>query len=82
MSLPGYYEYELDDAVSESVARDQIITIECDKNALQAAIDYLGDKAENTDYTRNGEVVEVWGWSDDTPDGEMDWRVHLRMVSA
>ncbi len=39
--------------------------------------DFAAMWAGETDSVENGEVTEVWGWSEKTPPNEHAWRVHI-----
>jgi hypothetical protein len=53
------------------------------KNALLAVDKFATARGEQYDLTRtNDGAIEAWGWSDETPEGEMAWRVIILIVPA
>ena len=51
------------------------------ENALLAVDQFARARGENYDSTiLNAGTIDAWGWSDETPDGEMAWRVTIRII--
>ena len=52
-------------------------------NALLAVDHFATERGEQHDSTiLNDGSIDAWGWSEETPDGEMTWRVTIRIVPA
>ena len=51
------------------------------ENALLAVDLIASARGEQYDSTiLNAGTIDAWGWSDETPDGEMAWRVTIRII--
>ena len=51
------------------------------ENALLAVDHFAVARGDNHDSTTtNDGTIDAWGWSDETPDGEMSWRVTIRII--
>ena len=51
------------------------------ENALLAVDHFAVARGDNYDSTTtNDNTIDAWGWSDETPDGEMSWRVTIRII--
>lgn len=70
----------LRNAIDRSMSHDEIVRVEVEDQ--QAALQIIGElTAADIDWVReNDGSIDVWGWSEDTPEDEQDWR--LRLVSA
>ena len=65
----------LESAVAVSVIEDRIVTVEvADFGTAQGLLEEMDYEVDSVD-TDAGR--EVWGWTESTPDGEMDWRLLL-----
>lgn len=68
-------------AIERSRSHNEIVTLDWDAAAINDAVDYILSTYDGEiDYVRNGEIMEVWGWTEEQDEGEMDFRVHLRAV--
>ena len=74
---------EIADQIIEAVERsrkfDTIVFVDIPEADVDGCVSLLADQSDNHDFVRNGDVMEVWGWDDEQPEGAMDWRVHLRI---
>jgi hypothetical protein len=62
------------DAVASCVASST-------ENALLAVDHFASARGENYDSTTtNDGSVDAWGWSESTPDGDMNWRATIRII--
>ena len=53
------------------------------ESALLAVDHFAKVRGEQYDSTTtNDGTIDAWGWSDETPEGEMAWRVIIRIVPA
>ena len=55
------------------------------ESALLAVDHFAKVRGEQSAYdstTTNDGTIDAWGWSDETPEGEMAWRVTIRIVPA
>ena len=51
------------------------------ENALLAVDHFATARGEQSDSTTtNDGTIDAWGWSDETPDGEMSWRATIRII--
>jgi len=51
------------------------------ENALLAVDRFASARSEQYDSTTtNDGSVDAWGWSESTPDGDMNWRVTIRII--
>jgi hypothetical protein len=51
------------------------------ENALLAVDHFAAARGEQHDSTiTNDGTIDAWGWTDETPDGEMSWRVTIRII--
>lgn len=67
---------ELQRAIYRSASRGELVTapvesIDAAISALRAA--WAGD----IDYVETAEYTDVWGWADETPENEHEWRLYL-----
>lgn len=68
-------------AAAQSRAQNEIVTVEYAD--IESALDELFAEVaegEESDYVRNGDVLEFWCFAPDSGDDEMTMRVHV--VSA
>jgi len=67
-------------AIDRSMSHDAIVRVEIE--SLEAALDIIASLPDyDSDSAReNDGSIDVWGWSEETPDDEQDWR--LRLVEA
>ena len=50
-------------------------------NALLAVDHFASARGDNYDSTTtNDGTIDAWGWSDETPEGEMSWRATIRII--
>jgi hypothetical protein len=62
------------DAVASCVASST-------ENALLAVDHFASARGEQYDSTiLNDGSIDAWGWSESTPDGDMNWRVTIRII--
>ena len=53
------------------------------ENALLAVDHFASARGEQYDSTvLNDGSVDAWGWSESTPDGDMNWRCTIRIIEA
>lgn len=51
------------------------------ENALLAVDHFAQVRGEQYDSTTtNDGTIDAWGWSDETPEGEMSWRCTIRII--
>lgn len=51
------------------------------ENALLAVDHFASARGESYDSTTtNDGTIDAWGWSDETPEGEMSWRCTIRII--
>lgn len=62
------------DAIASCVAS----TVE---NAVLAVDHFASARGEQYDFTTtNDGTIDAWGWAEQTPEGEMAWRVTIRII--
>ncbi len=74
-------------AIERSRSYNEIVTLDWDAAAIDDAVEYIaGNYDGETDCVSgagvDGDITEVWGWTDEQSEGEMDFRVHLRAVEG
>ena len=53
----------------------------CVATALLAVDDFAASRSEHWDSTKtNDGTIDAWGWTDETPEGEMAWRCTIRII--
>jgi hypothetical protein len=63
-----------DDAIASCVASSV-------ENALLAVDRYAQESGEQYDSTiKNDGSIDAWGWSESTREGDMNWRVTIRII--
>lgn len=63
---------EISVVYATSIDRAYQTLLDSDEARETDNIDYVDTEAND-----GARMREVWGWDDDTPDGEMTWRVHI-----
>ena len=76
---------EIARSINASLAHDE--SAKCvassQNNALLAVDHFATERGDSHDSTvLNDGSIDAWGWSEETPDGEMTWRVTIRIVPA
>lgn len=73
---------KLQQAIERSRSHDEIVVVEFagDHSELMATLDglYNGEMDTRTDH---GGAVDVWGWTEDMAEGEMDWRLCVTLTA-
>ena len=73
---------QLKTAIAESRRTNTIISVEVaaeDISDVLAELNAVWD-GEVDDARIDGTTHDVWGWTDETADGEQDWRLHVTIV--
>ena len=71
---------QLESAIARSESHNEIVhvTLDCDDISTVASV--ASDYADNTDYVReNDGAFDVWGWSDEMAEGDMQWRLRVTL---
>lgn len=77
-------QQQIQDAVARSISHNEIvhITIDGDSGDALSAIEAVRDVDTETDYTmcdyEGIDTMDVWGWTEKTPENEQDWRLAIR----
>ncbi len=80
-------------AIDKSIAQNETIdvTVTCDSGDVLIAIHQIFEG--ETDYGADGETdyamadyegvdtMDIWGWNEETPKDEQDWRLNVRFVT-
>ena len=73
---------ELTRAIDRSTSHDEIVHVEVD--SIEDAITTLHtmwggdlDYVDGVEVGRGDRYTDVWGWDDETPENEQEWRLHL-----
>jgi hypothetical protein len=76
-------ENQMAAAIDRSISQREIvhITVNGDSEDVLAVIArYVGD---DTDYTMiDCATLDVWGWTDKTPENETNWRLAIRLTGT
>ena len=60
---------------------DVLVRANHHQNALLAVDHFAVARGDNHDSTTtNDGTIDAWGWTDETPDGEMSWRATIRII--
>lgn len=72
----------LTEAIDRSKSHDERASVEFvgDESDLLVALDQLHDGEIDSVRENDGEI-DVWGWTDETPENEMDWRLIVTLMS-
>jgi hypothetical protein len=79
-------EKQIKDAIARSISHNEIvhITIDGDSGDALSAIESVRDVDTETDYTMADyegiDTMDVWGWTEQTPENEQDWRLAIRFA--
>lgn len=71
-------------AIDSSIHLDEVIHWAGDPAELIRVAESLGYQADSVELQRQGHpddapvtITDVWGWTDETPENEQDWRVYV-----
>lgn len=71
-------------ALQRALDYDEIVHVESDlpeDDIVEAIRDHNKFwEGHEMDSVENGDTLEVWGWDEDTPEGQMAWRLHVDRV--
>lgn len=72
----------LQQAIDRSRSHNERVSVEFagERSELMVALDGLYN-GEIDDATENDGTIDVWGWTEDMPEGEMDWRLCVTLSS-
>lgn len=79
-------EKQIKDAIGRSISHNEIVhlTIDGDSGDALSAIEAVRDVDTETDYRmcdyEGVDTMDVWGWTDETPENEQDWRLAIRFA--
>ena len=67
-------------AIDRSISHTECvsITVEATINEVMTAIDVVTDA--EVDYVKNGDIYDIWGWTQTTASDEQDWRLNVTIV--
>lgn len=71
-------ENEIREAIDRSISHTECvsITLEATICEVMAAIESVTADTE-VDYVKNGDIHDVWGWTEATPSNKQDWRLSV-----
>jgi len=71
---------ELKRAIDRSQNHNEIVIVDYDgsREDLMVALDGFYD-GEIDDAQENDGTIDVWGYDADAPEGEMEWRIKVRL---
>jgi len=74
---------KLQQAIDRSRSHNERVHVEFrgDRTDLMVALDGLYD-GEIDDAEENNGTIDVWGWTEDMAEGEMDWRLCVTLTEA
>jgi hypothetical protein len=74
---------DLNRAIADSVQENRIVSIEYVGDIGDCIADLSELHDGEIDYAReNDGSYDVWGWTDETPESEQDWRLNVRCTGA
>ena len=75
-------ENEIREAIDRSVSHTECVSITVEDTIcrVMAAIEAVTVETE-VDYVKNGDIYDVWGWTEATAAGEQDWRLNVTIVA-
>lgn len=73
---------QISDAIDRSVSHTEIVHITIDgdsSDALEAIHQVFGGEVDYTMCVYEGvDTLDVWGYTDETADGDKDWRLNIQ----
>ena len=68
-------------AISDSIREDRTVEADYDGDISDCIAD-IGEVFDgDVDYAQeNDGSYDVWGWTEETPDGKQDWRLTVRVA--
>lgn len=71
-------------AIARSRSHNESVTVEVGPTKIADVMTELDSIYEgDTDYAReNDGSYDVWGWTDETAEGEMDWRLNVAVETT
>ena len=75
-------ENEIRKAIDRSISHAECvsITVEATINEVMSAIEVVTDA--EVDYVKNGDIYDIWGWTQTTASDEQDWRLNVTLESS
>ncbi len=69
-------------AISDSIRENRIVSVVFDRGDISECVADINEVFDGEiDYAReNDSSYDVWGWTDDTPEDEQDWRLNVRCL--
>jgi len=72
-------------AIDKSIAQNETIgvTVTCDSDDVLTAIHQTFEgETDHVMVDHEGVItMDIWGWSEETPEGEQDWRLNVGFVT-
>ena len=74
-------ENEIREAIDRSISHTECVSITVEATICEviAAIESVTVDTE-VDYVKNGDIYDVWGWTEATASNEQDWRLNVTIV--
>ena len=71
---------QIEAAISRSISHNESVSIEIEASDISAVVAEI-DSDYETDYAKeNDGTYDVWGWTEETPDNEQDWRLKITLT--
>lgn len=70
---------QIESAIARSQSYNEIVSL--DAPSKQAVLDAIAELWDGeTDYVMvEPDLMDVWGWTDETPENKQDWRLNVRI---
>lgn len=75
----GSMKTQIESAIARSQSYNEIVSL--DAPSKQAVLDAIAELWDGeTDYVMvEPDLMDVWGWTDETPENKQDWRLNVRI---
>lgn len=76
---------QIKEAIARSISHDEIVHITIDGDSGDALAEINAAWDGETDHTladyEGSYRLDVWGWTDKTPDDKQDWRLNIKFAA-
>ena len=70
---------ELEDAIAKSRANNEIVTLDWPREHWDDALAYIQVEYEgDIDWSESAAILDIWGWTEEHPSADMDFRLNLQ----
>lgn len=74
---------QIKEAIERSISHNETVKIEVETSDISDVMVAIECVTENTDTdraTENNGTYDVWGWTEETAEGEQDWRLNVTLA--